>query len=696
MSNGFGTSMGSLVAFPGTANGRAASSARMERTGKDERPGRDRVSKGGYKASKRKEREKSKGSGKGSGDGSGKGKRKSVAEKVSSLMKTPALIMGPRLAFIISVVILCVLGLIMIYSASSVEAYASAAYGHDATYFLKRQCIWVLLGGIICAVVAKIPYTIYSRFEIAAFFWAVTIALLAAVQFLGNTTLGASRSLSLGGFDIQPAEFAKVTTVIFLAIIYQGAQEGRLNGIRALIGGIGVGLVTIGLIYVQPDLGTIMILMVGVFSLFVLLGLDAKILWGIVVVIIGLFLIICIAQPYHLERFASTWFADSDPQGDGYQSVQGFRALANGGIFGVGFGLSRQKYDYLPYAYNDFIFAVIGEELGLVGALFVVLLFLLFLYAGLKIARMAPDPIGMGVSGALVCMIVFQAFLNMLCIVGIAPVTGKALPFLSYGGSSLIATMMMVGIVLSVSLNSRLDVRYEKRRDNLRVMDGGAARDRGGQQQQPAASGGLGQTAGSVAALFGSAAERVRNRGGNGESVRNASSSRRSRSAEDEFYEDDRRSSRRTREQDDRYASGGRTHGYDAEAGSSRVRGYADLETPARGGRSRSVSYGSDRGSRSSSYSDERDRSRDVSYGRERGNSRSGARYASERYSSRDDEQRSACSSRSGRDTRSDRDMRDDEGFNDEEAPKGRLSYSSSAHRSSGVTRPHKPRKPRY
>lgn len=158
--------------------------------------------------------------------------------------------------------------------------------------------------------------------------------------------------------------------------------------------------------------------------------------------------------------------------GDGYQAIQSLYAFGSGGVFGTGLGLSRQKYLYLPYAHTDFIYAIVGEELGLIGAVFVVVLFGLFIFAGMRICRNAPDMFGCMLAGSFTVMIGFQACVNMACVTGIAPVTGKALPFISYGGSSLIATMIMIGIILSVSLRSKVGMSHERKRDNLRVIDG--------------------------------------------------------------------------------------------------------------------------------------------------------------------------------------------------------------------------------
>ena len=413
-----------------------------------------------------------------------------------SIFGAPALIMGPRLLFIFAVLALCILGMVMIYSASSITAYSDANFGNDSTYFFKKQVIWLAIGLAACLVCVFAPYRLWADTRVAWALHGMSLLLLIAVAAgLGSTQLGADRSISIAGFSIQPAEFAKITTLLFLASHLDRMREGSLEFWR----GIGICLVvlviTMLLIYKQPDLGTAMILFVGVLALMILYGFPAWVILGAVGIVVLYFVAVSFLQPYHLDRITTFLDPWADAQDSGYQSVQGFLAFGSGGIFGTGLGLSRQKYNYLPYAYNDFIFAVIGEELGLIGAAGTLLLFALFIYAGLRISHMAPDQYAAVVSGSMTSMIGFQACLNMACVVGIAPVTGKALPFISYGGSSLLATMIMVGLILGVSRASRLDIASERRRDNLLVMDGGrsAASERGqeGRAPQPGGLAGL-------------------------------------------------------------------------------------------------------------------------------------------------------------------------------------------------------------
>lgn len=438
-----------------------------------------------------------------------KGKRKSVEEKAKSTepkgaFSAPALIMGPRLLFIAAIVILCVLGLVMIYSSSSIEAYGDSAFGNNPMYFFKQQVLWLVIGTVACVAAALIPYHFWKRRYVAYILWGITALLLLAVALgLGSTQLGADRSLSLGPINIQPAEFAKISVILVMASILERWNTGEIDGQHACFELMGIAGFTLFLIFKQPDLGTSMILIIGILAMLVLAGIDKRIVLLLIGFGVVFFIFTSIVQPYHLDRIWTMLDPWADAQGNGYQTVQGFLAFGSGGIFGTGLGLSRQKYDYLPYAYNDFIYAVIGEELGLVGALATLLLFVVFIYAGMRISHTARDTFGGIIAGALTTMVGFQACLNMACVVGVAPVTGKALPFISYGGSSLLATMIMCGLVLSVSRFSRLDNQVEKRRENLIVMDGGRAAARGVAQTPQAGSQGVGGVFGGIAGAVG-------------------------------------------------------------------------------------------------------------------------------------------------------------------------------------------------
>ena len=199
---------------------------------------------------------------------------------------------------------------------------------------------------------------------------------------------------------------------------------------------------------------------------------------GILLVLLALMVVAGVglaAYGFRSDRILAWLKPWENTDGVAYQIVNSFYAFGDGGIFGLGLGMSRQKYSYLPEAHNDFIFAIIGEELGLVGSLAVILLFMLFIYAGLQIAHRAPDLMGRMLAGASTVIIGFQAFLNILCVIGLLPITGKPLPFISYGGSSIIASLIFVGLILSVSFHSTLNDPGERRRRGFQVIQGGVS-----------------------------------------------------------------------------------------------------------------------------------------------------------------------------------------------------------------------------
>lgn len=404
-------------------------------------------------------------------------KRGSVVKRIrqSRFMKEPGRIMGPRLLFIASVAVLLAFGLIMVYSASSITAYNDF---HDAAYYVKRQAMFMVIGIIACIACAKIPYRFWCNPTVFVVLWFITVLLLTATAFgLGVSALGAERSIMIAGFALQPAEFAKIIILMTCASLFELWHEGKFE-FKHFIGILAVAtLVPLILIYRQPDLGTAIILAVGFLALCFLAQVPLKPIAIIIGVLVLYVVFACVTQPYHLERIITMFDPWVDPQGDGYQSVQSLYAFGSGGLFGTGLGLSRQKYLYLPYAHTDFIFAIVGEELGFIGAAALVVIFGVFIFAGIQISRRASDLYGCYIAGSMTVMVGFQACVNMACVCGIAPVTGKALPFISYGGSSLMATMIIVGLILSVSVHTRVDAENEQRRDNLRVLDGGSHLD---------------------------------------------------------------------------------------------------------------------------------------------------------------------------------------------------------------------------
>ena len=372
----------------------------------------------------------------------------------ATILGVPERFMRPRLVLIACVGILVGFGLLMVYSASSVTALESTG---DAAYYLKRQLLFGVVGIVIAIVLAVVDYHVWVR-RLLIPIWVLTAALLALVIVAGtDNDMGATRWINLGFFDLQPSEFAKITIVFTAANVAERYfEEGSLDWsgfLKLMVVGVGAPLV---LIVVQPDKGTTMVLGLTIVVMGYLAGVPKR--WLVALLIAGLvgFLAISLRDDYSRQRLLTMLDPWSDPFVTGYQLIQGFYAFGSGGLLGVGIGFSRQKYSYLPMAHNDFIFAVIGEECGLLGTLGVLAGFAVFMWAGFQIARYAPDLSGRLVAAGCTSLVIVQLLLNVCGVLGLFPLSGKPIPFLSYGGSSIIASMMIVGMIASVSLHSSL------------------------------------------------------------------------------------------------------------------------------------------------------------------------------------------------------------------------------------------------
>ena len=376
---------------------------------------------------------------------------------------------GPRLVLLLVVLALTLLGFVMIYSASSISAITEES--GQASY-LTDQLVFAVIGIAAAFVLWKvIPYRVWEG-PIIWIVWGVAVVLLLLTALLGLTALGAQRWLLLGPISLQPSEFVKIALIMMAAKLFSDLRAGIADPqtfvVQVLLF---VAAPTGFLFFTQSDLGTTAIIAVGVLGVMwlgevplraMLITIGALVLFAILAVLLS---------SYRGDRFLylNPWNDGEGGQGAGYQIIHSYYAFAEGGIFGSGLGNSREKYLYLPESETDFIFAIIGEELGLLGAMLVIVAFLVLLWAGLRIARAAADDFGTMIAGALTIMLVFQAFLNIGCAIGVFPTTGKPLPFISSGGSSLIASFMMVGIIMAVSEDSVKDV-HERRRENLRVI----------------------------------------------------------------------------------------------------------------------------------------------------------------------------------------------------------------------------------
>jgi len=355
---------------------------------------------------------------------------------------------APDAVLIVVVGLLTALGTIMVFSASSAVAYTSY---HDSAYFLKREIAWIAVGIGAAWVGARMDY---GKLRAAApWIYALAAVLLAAVLLprVGTMEGGAQRWFSYGQISFEPSEFAKIALVILLAKIFAEREDGA----RSIRGAIVPALFAVGICFAlvlrQPDLGTASLFVMTAFVVTFAAGARARhLLLGLIVAIPAMAAFI-FSSAYRRDRFTAFLHPWKDPQGTGYHIIQSLYALGSGGPFGVGLGESRQKFGYLPEQYTDFIFSIIGEELGFIGAAIVVALFLYLAYRGVRIAVRADDRFGFFLAIGLTASIVLQAFVNIGVATSSWPVTGVPLPFISYGGTSLVASLFGVGLLVSVS-----------------------------------------------------------------------------------------------------------------------------------------------------------------------------------------------------------------------------------------------------
>ena len=361
----------------------------------------------------------------------------------------PKTLKPDRTLFLVTLALI-VLGVAMVFSASAV--IAREKFG-DATYFWLRQMIAGALGMAILFVIMKLDYHWYQKPAFIFSALSVVVGLCVFVFFL-PAIRNTHRWIQLPGFSLQPSEMAKLAVVAFLAYFLEKRKD-RINESLTLVPvGVIVGLVA-GLIVLQKDLGTALALLLTAGVLLYVAGLNAR--WigvsALAAIPIGYlaFYFLVFLVPYRWERILAYWDPQKDPLGYGFQIIQSLVAVGTGGISGLGYMEGKQKLFYLPDAHTDFIFAVIGEELGLVGALTVLALFALFLWRGLRASSRAPDLFGFYLALGITMTVCVQAFINMSVVLGIVPNKGIPLPFVSYGGSSFVMMLASVGILLNVS-----------------------------------------------------------------------------------------------------------------------------------------------------------------------------------------------------------------------------------------------------
>jgi len=356
------------------------------------------------------------------------------------------------LTLLISVLIISIFGSIMIYSAS----YIWAEYKYnDALKFVKNQVLFLIIGIILMILVSKINYKIYYEKANILLISCIILLILVLIPGIGTVRNGSRSWFGIGSFGIQPSEFTKLALIIFVSKYLSKGDKIVKDIKKGVLPILGLLIFIFGIIMLQPDFGTGSIILVTIIVLLFVGGVSYKFFLKIGIIgVIGIVLLI-IAAPYRMSRILSFLDPWSDPLGSGFQIIQSLYAIGPGGLFGYGLGNSRQKHFFLPEPQTDFIFSIISEELGFLGCLFVVIMFFIICYSGFKISKKCDDLFAKYVSFGIIFQISFQACMNLMVVTGLIPVTGVTLPFLSYGGSSLLITLVSVGIVLNIS-------RYQK------------------------------------------------------------------------------------------------------------------------------------------------------------------------------------------------------------------------------------------
>lgn len=339
----------------------------------------------------------------------------------------------------------------MIYSASSVWAEYKF---HDSFKYVKQQSLFIVIGIILMLTISKIDYKLYYKKTNLILMVCLFLLILVLIPGIGSIRNGSRSWFGIGSFGIQPSEFAKLGLIIFTAK-YLSNNNKFLKDIRkGVIPILLILFLVFGLIMLQPDFGTGMIIVVSILAMLFIAGVNIKFFVGLGILGIGGIVGLILVAPYRMDRITSFVNPWKDPLGTGFQIIQSLYAIGPGGLLGQGFLNSRQKQFYLPEPQTDFIFSIISEEFGILGVIIISSLFLIVLYRGIKIALSTKETFSKYLAFGMIFQMLIQVVMNLMVVIGLIPVTGVTLPFLSYGGSSLLVSMVSIGIILNISRNN--------------------------------------------------------------------------------------------------------------------------------------------------------------------------------------------------------------------------------------------------
>lgn len=344
--------------------------------------------------------------------------------------------------------VLCLIGMLMVFSSSGIDP-------DNPTYLINRHVQWLLVGSVALVLTMTVPYTRWRRYSVPAVVIALVLLVLVLVgpSFISEEIKGAKRWLSLGDLPIslQPSEFAKLAFVLYLADWCSTKGDKVRDFHNGLVPfGIMLGLLG-GLVFMEPDMGTTLVITAIGASMYFVSGAALKHMGLSLLVAVGGFALAAVAAPYRMQRLLAFQDPWHDPLGVSYHSVQSLLALGSGGITGMGLGASRQKFGWLPEQSTDAIFSVYAQEMGFIGAALMIVLFLLLAWRGYRVAQKAPDGFSSLMATGITTWMIFQAMINIGAVSGAIPFTGVPLPFVSYGGSSLVITLAAVGLLLNIS-----------------------------------------------------------------------------------------------------------------------------------------------------------------------------------------------------------------------------------------------------
>ncbi|WP_267893613.1 stage V sporulation protein E [Virgibacillus senegalensis] len=360
---------------------------------------------------------------------------------------------SPDYLLAFTILLLLSIGVIMVYSASAIWGEYKF---DDGFFFVKRQLLFAGAGIAAMLVVMNVPYSSWQKYAKPLLFICFLLLLAVLVPGIGLVRGGARSWIGVGAFSIQPSEFMKLGLIIFLSTYLASNQKYITSFKKGFFPALLLIFTAFGLIMLQPDLGTGVVLVLTCFVMLFVAGAKLSHFAGLAVLGIAGFLGLILSAPYRINRITAFLNPWEDPLGNGFQIIQSLYAIGPGGLMGLGLGQSLQKFFYLPEPHNDFIFAILAEELGFIGGTFLIILFGVFLWRGIRISLAAPDTFGSLLGLGIVGMVTIQIMINVSVVIGLIPVTGITLPFLSYGGSSLTLTLCSMGILLNISRYAKL------------------------------------------------------------------------------------------------------------------------------------------------------------------------------------------------------------------------------------------------